>query len=120
MSGSKKGKQYTPAARAKFSKILREKWQDPVYREKTTAMLREQAPRGSLVRDNGFRRPPRGTPEWRYYEKLCRSLGPQAARVAFAERNGERGVVPPDGGAGDGVKHAPSPRPSSIAMGISQ
>lgn len=63
--------------------FMREQWKDPVYREKMSARLRAQAHRAVAARDKGFRAPDRKSPEGRIYDKLCRVLGPRAAREAL-------------------------------------
>jgi len=63
------GKSRSEESRKKMSDQMRKRWTDPVYRERQAAI--PHCARG--------KRPPRGTPERRYYEKVRESLGPRAA-----------------------------------------
>lgn len=77
----------TPEGREAKRKYMRERWQDPVYREKIASMLRGQASWAVEARDSKRALlPKRKTPEWRHYEKLRRALGLAAAREALGIR----------------------------------
>ena len=78
----KKSESQKAKAREERSERMRKQWQDPVYRERISSMLRGQALHAVCVRD-GVNFPKPGTPEWRYYRKLYRTLGLEAARKEF-------------------------------------
>ena len=67
------GKPRSEESRKKMSDQMRKRWTDPVYRERQ-ATIPHCARR---------KRPPRGTPERRYYEKVRETLGPGAAEEAL-------------------------------------
>jgi hypothetical protein len=66
------GKPRSEESRKKMSEQMRRRWTDPEYR-------------GRLAIAHGARaqRPPRGTPERRYYEKVRNILGSGAAEEAL-------------------------------------
>jgi len=67
------GKPRSEESRKNISDQLRKRWTAPVYRERQATILLFAL----------GRRPPRGTPERRYYEKVRESLGPRAAEEAL-------------------------------------
>ena len=66
------GKPRSEECRKKMSDQMRKRWTDPVYRERLAIAHCARA-----------KRPPRGTPERRYYEKVRESLGQRAAEEAL-------------------------------------
>jgi len=67
------GKPRSEESRKKMSEQMRKRWTDPVYRERQATI--PHCARG--------KRPPRGTPERRYYEKVRETLGSGAAEDAL-------------------------------------
>jgi NUMOD3 motif len=67
------GKSRSEETRQKMSEQMRKRWTDPAYR----------ARQATVPHCARAKRPPRGTPERRYYEKVRESLGPRAAEEAL-------------------------------------
>lgn len=66
--------------RARISECNRQRWRDPEQR----AHFLEALAKARANRPKAFR-PPKGTPEYRRYMKLCEVLGAPEARRALAE-----------------------------------
>jgi hypothetical protein len=80
-AGRPKGSKNSPEAIEKTRQATIQRWQDPEYRARMLPHLMAVGPKGlAAARKARVKRPPRGTPEFRWYEKVRETLGPEAAR----------------------------------------
>lgn len=83
-----KGYRHGPDAKVKMADENRRRWADPEYRTRMEEHCRRAL---AIGRARLFKQPPRGTPEYRRYNKLRVALGPAAAHVAFRQETGHEG-----------------------------
>ncbi len=80
------GWKHTQETRDRISAALVERWKNPAYKAAHVAKL---AKARAVLLGGCFRRPPKGTQEYRLYNKLCEELGPERARAELGLQTSE-------------------------------
>jgi hypothetical protein len=91
--GFKRGHKHSPEVVEKIRLTSQQRWKDPEYRARHLPHLKAAAEKSLAVRTR--RLPPKGTPEYRWYEKVRAALGTAAARALPIKSAGTEGAGRP-------------------------